>query len=851
MQIGYRFRIFDMPLYATGSTILTPADDAVHSDPFAVTSLPSGSITGYQAYLRTPRSNRGQADIRTGRSTVGTCTIEILDKRIGTGNDERWMTAFIGDDNSKLTIIGKKGVVEETLDGGTTWSPYFVGRVNNITLSSPLVYAIELGDPLELLKQNIFEAEPAVDYITYKSLLPVGYTNQITTLDNGSTIQLTQGLNVSQVRSSGATANDRWLRFDNASINRSDNAWSAGVISPAAIGNVFSTLVGQNPFRCLIQSGSVFRTYQIRLLQTPPRTNSNNTTQPIEQINVLALPVNDPLYSPITDIKTTDTNLKVWVYRLLDDEGKAGKFYVNETPYQILRDILDGKFFNRGFLFENNTYIDNSQVIPYDTGSIDALETAYPLPKMLYKIEKPMSAVDFIEKDICQPFSLGYTFVPASSSGNFANEFRLFSTQQPTAIPSITFDNTNIVSSDSNDWQTEEPILYVKGTFYVDNLRSGRFAVPRPSGTNNEVDDIIETITGQVVVGLSNVTDASYKPIEIDMNGVRGVNNNLLRVSQQGTIENLPAYQYTQGKALRYLQDIYNRHKSGNPTVDISVSRLTASSDIADVETGDFVLISEDVFPNQATQIRGGTRLYQIIQKNPDGAVVNLSLVDSGVNETMNQPSFGALSKPRVNVVSSSITTTDDALVEIEYAARPSGSAQPAATSNAWVMYQAIPVSASTAQFEIEPLPEGHTIYLRARSVTPDSGDLKLPSSYVYSSGITLDTIPSVTNLAVSNITARSATVTWDNTSDFYSIELLLASPAGVPDTSIITLRPSSSRYQLFGLNSNTSTSHTVGVRYTDEYTGFGPMVTASFTATGTAPQLDDPAALILYIARD
>ena len=243
MNIGYRLRIFDMTLYATGSTVLTPAEDAIHSDPFAITTLPSGSLVGYQPYMRPPRGTRGQLDIRNGRSTVGTYTVDVLDKRTATANDTRWMTAFIGDNDSKLTIIGKKGVIEETLDGGTTWTPFFIGRVNSIKLTSPLVYSIELGDPVELLKQKIFEIEPAVTYASYRSLLPTGYTNSVTNLDSGSSIQLTQGMNVGKVRSSGIGANDRWLDLDAASVNRNDNAWGFGVISPATNGNIFTTLV--------------------------------------------------------------------------------------------------------------------------------------------------------------------------------------------------------------------------------------------------------------------------------------------------------------------------------------------------------------------------------------------------------------------------------------------------------------------------------------------------------------------------------------------------------------------------------------------------------------------------------
>lgn len=850
MNIGYRLRVFNGPLYYTGSTVLTPVSGAVHSDPFAITTLPSGSLSGYQPYMRIPRGNRGQLDVRTGRSTVGTYTIDVLDKRTATSNANRWMTAFIGDANSKLTIIGKKAVIEETVDG-TNWNPFFVGRINSVNLTSPLVYSIEIGDPLELLKQKIFEIEPGVSYTSFKSLLPTGYTKSVTNLDSGSSIQLTAGLNVGQVRSSGVGANDRWLKFDQASVNRNDNAWSYGAIQPAAIGNVFSTIAGQNPFRCLILSESTYRTYQVRSLQTPVNTNSELTVQPIEQLNIIELPQNDPLYSPIADVKTTDVNLKVWVYRLLDEtENKLGIFYLNETPYNILRDILDGKYFNRGLELQSGSttvYVDNTQNIVYDSASIASMETTHPLPKMLYKIEQPETAVDFIEKHICQPFSMGYTFVPTTSGSNIVNAFKLFSTKQPTVVPSVTYNNTNIISSDSNDWSSAEPLAYIKGTYYVENLRGGRYAVKR-STSDTDPDNIIQTIVGQTIVGLSEVTDSSYKGMEIDMIGLRGVNNNLVTLGQ-GTMENIPAFQYTQGKALRYIQDIYNRYKSGNPAVNITIARSGSGVTVTEPTIGDFVLVSEDVLPNQATHVRGGSRIYQVISKNDVGASVDLSLLDSGINATMNTASFGAITSSRVNLVSSSITTNEDALVEVEYAVVASGSAQPASTSNSWVMYQSLPVSASTYQLEISPIPEGRTCYLRARCVTPDDGDLKLPSSYVYSSGVTLNAIPSVTNLTVSNITARSANVNWNNTNAFYSIQVLLASPQATPDTSIIVLQPSSSAYQLTGLNLNTSPSHSVGVRYIDDVRGFGPMVTSSFVATGTATQLDAPAALILYVA--
>ena len=851
MNIAYRMRIFNGPLYYTGSVVLTPASGAIHSEPFQITTLQSGSLAGYAPYMRTPRGNRGELNIQSGRSSVGTYTVDVLDKRTSTGNSNRWITAFIGDINSKLTIIGKKAVIEESLNGGSTWSPFFIGRVNAVNLTSPLVYSIELGDPLELLKQKIFEIEPGVSYTSFKSLLPIGYTKPVSNLDSGSMINLTDGLQVGQVRSSGATANDRWLKLNQVSVNRNDNAWSYGQIQPAAIGNIFSTIAGQNPFRCLVLSGSTYFTYQVRTLQTPAKTNSELSVQPIEQINIIELPTNDPLYSPISNVKTTDTP-KIWVYRLLEEaENKLGTFYINETPYNLLRDILDGKFFNRGLELQSGSttvYIDNTQKIPYDSASIAAMETTNPLPKMLYKIEEPATAIDFIEKEICQPFSMGYTFIPTSSSGTFSNAFKLFSTKQPTTVPSVTFNSTNIVASDSNEWSSNEPLLFVKGTFYVENLRGGRFAVKRTT-SDNDPANIIQTIQASIITGLSEVTDSSYKGLEIDMKGLRGVNNNLLTLGE-GTMENVPAFQYTQGKALRYIQDIYNRYKAGNPAISLQVSRVAASSSIANVDIGDFVLVNEEVLPNQALHTRGGTRIYQIVAKNPEGAIVNLSLVDSGINATMPTASFGTITEVSLNTLSSSLSTTGDAIVELEYAAVPSGSAQPAATSNAWLMYQSYPISASTYPFKIDNLPNGRTIYLRARAVAPDDGGLKLPSAYVYSSGTTLTTIPTISNIVVSNITNRSAKISWSNTSSFYPVEVLLASPQAEPTTSIVILPESSSVYTLLGLDQNSSPSHSVGVRYIDSVRGFGPTTTASFVATGTAETLDAPAAIILYVAR-
>jgi hypothetical protein len=852
MNIGYRMTVFDGPLYYTGSTVITPATGAPHSEAFRITTLPSGSVAGYAPYMRVPKGNRGSLDVRAGTSTVGQYSVEILDARVSTANDSRWVTAFIGDTNSNLTIIGKKTVIEESLDGGTTWNPFFVGRINNITLNSNLTYVFELGDPLELLKDTIFNTEPAVSYSSFKSILPVGYTKNVTVIDSGSTVLLADGLQVETVLTPNVGSVDRYFKLDKTSVNRIDNNFDASTLINGNTYFIGTTYAGAQGYRALVLNNGQYYVYKVVLLRTPNNVRTDLSGQKIETIGITALDTQDPLYAAISNIGLNDKP-KVWVYKLVDDNDKVGQFYLNETPYNILRDILRGKFFNKLFTIQTtlgvDTYLNTSQNIPFNEASIAAVESTYPLSKVLYKIDKPMSAAEFIEKHICQPYSLGYTFVPESIDSSVQSAFNLFSTQQPTTVVGIpTLNNTVITTAINKEWKTNEPVLFVKGTYYVENLRGGRYAVPRATTTGTNSSDPIATQAFTIIYGnLQQINDPSYKIIEIDFSSIRGINSDSTTFTNVGLIQNTLAADWARSNALKLAANMFNRFKSGNPEILIECIRNNTTNAI---DIGDFVLVNSDVLPNQALRTRGGTRIFQVTEKNIDGIRIKFSLFDSGINTTMTAPSFGSITSPLANIISGSIITTQNANVELEYAVVAEGGAQPATNSMSWLLHSAYAVNNTTKGFVLLNLPEGRTIYLRARAVTPDITDVKLPSAYVYSSGSTLSGIAAPSAVSVSNITNRSATVNWTNSNSFYNVEILLASPAGVPSTSIIDLPASSSVYNLIGLNENTSTGHTVGVRYTDNFGGFSRIASASFTASGSAVTLDAPAALTLYIKR-
>src|SRR5690349_12116488 len=80
----------------TEATVLTPRPGSVHADAFKVAS--AQGIAGFQPYLETnPQGRDSQLDPLNKRLDIGRRVWRLLDKRTGTSNLERWLTAFIGD----------------------------------------------------------------------------------------------------------------------------------------------------------------------------------------------------------------------------------------------------------------------------------------------------------------------------------------------------------------------------------------------------------------------------------------------------------------------------------------------------------------------------------------------------------------------------------------------------------------------------------------------------------------------------------------------------------------------------------------------------------------------------------
>lgn len=846
MSLAYRMRIINGTAFTTSSTSLTPAAGASHSEAFQITTLASGSLAGYAPYMRIPRGQNGQFDIKTGRSSVGAYSVEILDARTqATSNATRWVSAFIGDSSGRLSIVGKKAVIEESTDGGSTWNLFFCGRINKFDLSSKLTYTAEIGDNLELLKQKIFATEATTPTAVYKSVLPLGIMEQLQMPDSSSALPQTPPLLLTKAEVA-ANANtqlryDRWLTLINSSVQDPRNFWSFGEKFNTSAGLQYDVYAGQQPLRARIDISGSYYYYGVDILQTPSNVNRDKSVQQIQKIHIAELPTTDPRYSSIGSIPIQTFGAyspSIWIYALPEAEPVKGTLFINTTPYQVLKDILSGSYFPRS----------TPQLsIPYDSASFSTLETLRPLEKMVYRIEESMEAAEFIEKHICKPYGFGYTFEPQLVDGVPQSTFRLFSTYIPTSSAGLsTLDDTSVIAGTEQSWDTNEPVLAVGGMYYIENFKTYDRDTLSAAKSEGMTDPTIEQ-KYPLIYSLTDVIDPSAKLEQLDFNGLRGLNGDILTYSIGGTAYNSATDVYVNGRAVAYLKKYFDRNQFGNPLVQLSCIRNATTNAL---KVGDFVLVDVDVLPNQALHTRGGTRIYQVVQKNVDGIQIQFNLLDSGVNQVMTAPSFGIVSCSVSNQIDFQVSIPSPGVIEMDYAVMASGSAAPANSSVNWIFYKSTRNTGVTQSFSIDTIPEGRTTYVRARTTSPSNADIKLPSAYVIASPVTLANIAAPTNLVVSDITAKSAEINWTNTNALFPIEVKLASPQGEPTTTIIQLPPSSSTFDLTGLDLNTSTGHSVGVRYIDAYKGFSPLLTASFTATGTTPQLDAPAALITYITR-
>lgn len=147
-----------------------------HVDLFQVTT--QAGQTNWRPYLGTPKIRRGELDPLTKRVTVGQATVPMLDLRTNANRSQlqRWVTAFLGTLDGRNQFLGGKFYLEESTDGGATFSPYFVGRIDETHLDDPLWWDLILKDLCLDMDVEVFGSRPhaSATAVIEPLLCPIG-----------------------------------------------------------------------------------------------------------------------------------------------------------------------------------------------------------------------------------------------------------------------------------------------------------------------------------------------------------------------------------------------------------------------------------------------------------------------------------------------------------------------------------------------------------------------------------------------------------------------------------------------------------------------------------------------------
>jgi hypothetical protein len=322
--------------------VLVPRDGAEHAEPFRLTTVP-GDTWG-RGYLGIPSGRRGTLDLRSRKVTVGGVSVNLLDPRLADDDAVRWLTQFLGDANGNPQLAARlRGEMWQTLDGGCSWDPYFVGRSVRATKPSPAEYALELQDMAGELQRDCFVGPPhaSVDYAQLAPLLPYGLVEAWNGFDAipgmAPGLKATAADGRPQIRVSGSSKWDRYTLICADLRARAElEAQSKRIVSLQAI--------------VLDYAGE-----RVKVRVRNPATDAEGwfwLRRIIAQRNVEGHFVARQLYLaelafPLTTWATlgaTDAALEYACYAN-DALGDTGALLIGPVhPVKYLRDLVDGKF---------------------------------------------------------------------------------------------------------------------------------------------------------------------------------------------------------------------------------------------------------------------------------------------------------------------------------------------------------------------------------------------------------------------------------------------------------------------------------------------------------------------------
>ncbi len=862
-------------------TTLTPRAGAPHSDPFTVAT--ASDFGASQAYLAFPMGRRGKLDLLKGITDTGGVSLRILDAKVGAtgGNAERWVTAFVGDPENISQMIGLKVLIEERVsdDGAApVTADWFTGRIEDISVGPKKnEVTLKLRDMADDLNYTIFTgvmvgsdlntfinpvpamnsaAAAFVDYGSRPALAPVGlvdrdnheggvagYGGFVTTAwmpgtwnSSDETVDLDEG----ETRAALRMVHDGWpirgtgIRGQRNIYNRNpdlrvrvrrpdgqfgDFTWGTWDDAHNNVGGIFGGIFGGR------SASVVFRV-------------------PLDDL--ASVDVNHQAKSTWL---TNGDAVHCYVYSVADPT-KAAPIYVHEKhPAQFLADIFDGKW---GSLNLDGTV---RRSFPRDTASFTTLIADLRIPESRWVIEKPAKLNEWIEKNICVPYQIGYRI-------NGSGEVVVFSTRRPEAatvsgVPTIGV--ADLVAKTTSKWsQIRGGVINV--VTYKTKSETGP-QISELTGMDSVLAQIIENVGGIDPADLLPVAERehqiTYLLADNDALKTKGVKKHTVKLTGIKTgfrpATSVLGITLIPESLARSWSEI---HKSTieaffnfGPIKYKATVRRTANT--IGCFPGDWrkLQIPEQIDP--ANVKRGGLRVGMCLERTErDALTLDLTFIDGGPNTVATGPTLNALvagpdprHEVRVSIDLTAFSVPTRHAVEFAVTETSVGT-RPIETSILWLRAHTTEGFGGTVTTIIRDLPACKRVWVRVR-IEPASTE-QLPSAWAFP--------PTTDRIDTTCLTAPTALV---GTANGAGIHVLNWTVGEVDEEIAINVKESAcasgtferirvliegtEKFVFAGLT--VSTTYCVGVSHVDRFGGESTKTTLEFTtgaSKNVAPVMAD-----------
>ena len=890
---AYRATLYKRRSDDIGETTVLAATSP-HTDDFKVATM--SGVSGFQPYLAMPdNGRRGTVDPLTRRWTQGRMTLRLLDKGTdSTDRLKRWVTAFLGDSKGRCQLLGCKVAVQESLDAGATWGPFWVGRVQDVTLEDPLWYTLTLDDLSDDLNVWCFGERPhsSISYAAEPQLLPVGLAAAYGAIPAASTLAGTIG-----APTVARGTSYRTITLTSASQAATDNLATRDLFRhlyyPAATTNdPYAGITGavgglgylrpRPSIRCRFSCASPSVTNkECEVLNVRLQQRSDGTyrvteimVRPLLKEDGVTTATADPYYQALdtgtiaNGTSLTGISLRVDYRRI----ATASDAYTDETPLVIgdvhvldlFRDLCDGDF---SALYRDGQTIpsgksagDQLYPISLDTAGSSAWDvlrnptTKNAFPTVRAKVTKRMKRFDVLEQ-LGQQFGFGYRLQPtaAATCRIVPIDFRLPTSGDLAGIPTLT--EADLDTTAAIGWSTDRASAITEFVVqtYTDFQLGLASVTEMPSWFRfPEIPPArIETVgNASVFPDYGRAVDLGQRTHTVDGWAMRGTANST------DVVENVHSLAYVQGLAERCAAHFRTYFENGATMLTF---RALRTANTTSLWPGDWCYVNADMTPDPATNLRGGTRLVQVVDRSEEGPCIAFKAIDAGAGASASAPTIGSPSQRTSDTYHGvTVTVTVNASsepVEVQYAVKATsyGTSAPADTDTGWVQWKTI---AATTTLDILNLPSNSRVFVRARSL-PDpkatNGTPKLPSAWAYPSGTkyvdtaALTAPSSVTTSPGVILTTSTVTASWTNADTSHALEY--GTETGGTDTLRGVLPPGSVGPVTLNTWLAASTTYTVWARLRDELGGYSSKGrSASFTTPGgfTGPTLTAPTLAVL-----